>query len=204
MRIWVSVFTLAIFAGGTCLGVALSPQVRAAAPAPADAWGTKFPELSVSRFSEKLDLSADQDSELEVILDETRRDIEAYARAMRSAHDRSRDRVMTILTDDQKKRLDQLLDEERRGRADSEVARTLRAYSRFLSLSEAQVEPVRGILSEFRQKKRDFFARGDRGGDRTQFRAHLRSLREETNRRMEAILSPEQYGRYVELQELER
>ncbi len=209
MRLWISIFTLAIFAGGACLGVALDrkvlpqPQTQVQpAPSAATSWPSfggwggwhTSPHLSVSRFSDKLALSSEQERELDFIFELAHRENDLHGRAMREAHDRSRDKVMSIITEDQKKRLDELLAEERRARAEAEIARSVKFYSRFLELSEEQSEKVRGVLSDLRNKRRAAF--GEKR-DRSQFVAFFKGLREEQNRRMGEILTPEQYSRYL-------
>src|SRR3954468_23315716 len=66
MKIWILIFSAALFVGGTCLGVALPPRRApvppAAPPAPQPTWTrpSGYPSFSVSRFTAELHLSDEQ------------------------------------------------------------------------------------------------------------------------------------------------
>lgn len=204
MRIWITIFALALFAGGACLGVALDRSVLAEAHPDRsfDPWSGRHGELSVTRFAAELGLSETQDRDLDLILGETQRDVEAYARAMRAAHDRSRERVTAILSDEQKKRLDDLLSAERKKRSEREIEKSVRLYTSLLGLSDPQAKAVTEAVAESKNKKRDYFVQRKHGGDYGQIRPFFRSVREEQNKRLEPVLTTEQFRRYMEIQEL--
>ena len=67
MKIWILIFSAALFAGGTCLGVALQPKIAppvppAAKTVPEMPWEShRSPQFSVTRFREELKLSDEQD-----------------------------------------------------------------------------------------------------------------------------------------------
>ncbi len=202
MKFWIFVFSAALFAGGTCLGVALRPRL-AARPAPAgepEGWPRYSEQFSVQRFAEELDLTEEQDRQLDLILEETRRDIEAYGRAMRDAHHRSRDRVLALLTDAQKQKLESLMAEERERRSRAEVERRAAALRSLLGLSDEQARAVEAAFAAGRARKREFFEVRKAGGEPGQVRIFFRSLREEQNREIEKVLTPEQFRKYVEIQ----
>ncbi len=200
MKLWIMIFSAAVFAGGTCLGVALHPRI-APQPAPAtssspELWGWRS-ELSFHRFASELELSDEQDQKLERIVSETQHHMESFGFAMRAAHEQSRERVKAILTEDQKKKLDDLIDQERRRRSEAEVKRAVEAYTKILALEEGQARALEEALVEAKAKRREAY-RSDKHRDRSFFRA----IREEQNRRIEKGLKPEQFRQYLEIQDL--
>jgi Spy/CpxP family protein refolding chaperone len=205
MKIWVMLFTLALFAGGACLGVAVDRNYLAPQPPRAGSPGGRHrrAEISVTDFVHQLSLTEEQDRDLDLILGETQRDVEAYNRAIRDRHERSRERVMALLTADQKKKLDEIKAAEDRKRSEEELNRSLRFYTRLLELDEARAAAVRQVLAELRDKKRDFFRNERHGEDYSQIRPFLRDLKEEQGRRFQAILTSEQFKRYQEFEEWE-
>lgn len=201
MKGWVAVFAAAVFVGGTCVGVLLQPKLVPPAPeAPrpeGPPWGHGRHEMSVTRFASELGLSDEQDAQLDRILGETQRDMEAYGRAMRDAHHRSRERVEGILTTEQKQKLESLLDAESRKRSDAEVQRQAEAYGKVLSLSPEQADALRAVLVEMRQKRHDL-----RRSDRSRGYESWRALREEQNARIKAVLPPDAYAKFLDIQAL--
>ena len=201
MKAWVAVFAAAVFVGGTCVGIVLQPKLAAPAPEtprPESPWGFGRHEMSVTRFAHELDLSDEQDAQLDRILGETQRDMEAYGRAMRDAHQRSRERVEGILTPEQKQKLESLIAAEGKKRSDAEVQRQAEAYAKVLSLDAAQAEALRTVLVEMRQKRHEL----RRAGDRPRGPDPWRALREEQNARIKAVLPPEAYAKYLDVQTL--
>jgi Spy/CpxP family protein refolding chaperone len=196
MKFWILIFSAALFAGGTCLGVALRPTLApvpappAAAPAP-EPWHWRS-ELSVTRFASELGLTEEQDGELDRILGESQRDVEAYARAMRSSHESTRGKVLAILTPEQKARLDQMIESERKKRAESDLKRAVDAYTKLLALSAEQSKALADALAEAREKRH-----GDRG--RRWDRSASREIRDAQNAKLRAAFTPEQYERFVEM-----
>ncbi len=204
MKFWVMIFSAALFAGGTCLGVALQPKLAPPAPAvkPPEPSFQRHGQFSVSRFVTELGLSEEQDHQLDTILDETHRDEEAFQRALRAAQDRSRDRIREILTDEQRKKLDELTERERRKRNDEEIGRSVGRYSKILALNPEQTGLFRACVSEAREKRSRIFK--DRSIDHAARGTHLRAVREQQNEAVRKFVSTEQYARYVEIQEFER
>ena len=202
MKLWIMIFSAAVFAGGTCLGVALRPKIAppAAKPAPPpwSGWGPR--EISVHRFAHELDLSDEQDAELDRILEETHRDSDAYGRAMRAAHDRARERVTALLTGEQKQKLDGLIDDERKRHSEGEVKKTVEVYTRLLKLSPEQAKAVAAVLTEYRTRRHESFASGKR--DRESGRAAYRALKEEQGAKLQKLLSAEQFAAYRDVQDL--
>ncbi len=205
MKAWIAIFSLALFAGGTCLGVALQPKLKPAVvvPPPPQPVQTSH-RLSVTQFAKQVGLSEEQDLELDQILGDTQRDIETLGRSIRAAHERSRERVMALLTDEQKKRLDELVAAERQKRAESEAEKTVKTYTKLLELTPGQAAGFRAAVIEGKNKRRDYFGPGRKHGDPEQSRSFFRQARDEQNKAIEKALTPEQYQRYLELSELER
>ena len=206
MKFWILLFSAALFAGGTCLGVALHPKLAAPAPevvakpAPEPAWsGWRGEQLSVTRFADKLALTEEQDAELDLILGDTHRDSEAYGRAMRGAHDRARERVTALLTPEQKTKLDALLAEERRLRAEAEVKKAVDAYTRILKLSPEQAQGMSDVLTQAKARRHEHFSEKR---DRDSARTFFRKLKDEQNAKIQTVLAPEQYATYLGVQEL--
>ena len=208
MKFWILLFSAALFAGGTCLGVALHPKLAAPAPeavvkpAPEPAWsGWRGGEFSVTRFADKLALSEEQDAELDIILGDTHRDSEAYGRAMRGAHDRARERVTALLTAEQKAKLDTLLADERRLRAEAEVRKAVDAYTKILKLSPEQAKGVAEILAQGKTRRHEYFSE-EKKRDRDSHRTFFRKLKDDQNAKIQTVLAPEQYAAYLGVQEL--
>ncbi|HEX7902150.1 MAG TPA: hypothetical protein VF950_30605 [Planctomycetota bacterium] len=206
MKFWILIFSAALFAGGTCLGVALHPKLAppppaVAKPAPEPAWSgwSRGGEFSVTRFADKLALTEEQDAELDLILGDTHRDSEAYGRAMRGAHDRARERVTALLTPEQKTKLDALLAEERRSRADAEVKKAVDAYTRILKLSPEQAQGVSDVLTQAKARRHEHYSEKR---DRDSARTFFRKLKDEQNAKIQTVLAPEQYAAYLGVQEL--
>jgi Spy/CpxP family protein refolding chaperone len=205
MKIWILIFSAALFVGGTCLGVALQPRLApvppAAPPAPQPTWSrpSGYPSFSVSRFTAELHLSDEQDRELDAILSESQDETQALGRALRAAQDKSRDRIVAILTPEQKTQLDALMAAERQKRSESELARTVSTYQKVLGLSDEQSKAFRTILGESRNRRREMY--GKPGGDHHEGR---KAAREEQNKALEKALTPDQYKRYLDISELER
>ena len=202
MKLWIMIFSAAVFAGGTCLGVALHPRLApkppAATPPSTEPWGGWRSELSFHRFASELGLSDEQDQQLERIVSETQRHMESFGFGMRTAQDQSRDRVKAILTAEQNRKLDELVAQERRKRSEAEVRKSVEAYTKILALSEEQARGLQEALLEGKAKRREAYASDKHRGDRTQ----LRSIREEQNRRIEKAISPDQFRKYMEIQDL--
>ena len=199
MKLWVMIFSAALFAGGTCLGVALHPKL---APKPKTApsgdrdFGPPGREFSVTRFGSELGLSEEQDAELDRILGETQRDVDAYGRAMRAAHDRSRERVVEILTPEQKTKLDGLMESERKRRREAEQKRAVEGYTKLLQLSPEQAKALADAMTESRAKRHD--PKGGRAWDRSAWR----EIRDAQNAKLKTVFTPEQFERYVDIQAL--
>ena len=199
MKIWVMLFTLAIFAGGTCLGVAVDrTYLKPPSPRVENPRGHHREELSVTHLVRQLGLSEAQDRELDLLLGETQRDVEAYQRAIRDRYERSRERIMAMLSEEQKKKLEDLKAAEDKKHQEEEIERSLRFYTRLLELDEAKTAALRAILVDVRAKRREFFKKDTPGEDYSKIRPFLQDLKEEQNRRFQEILTPEQYKRYLE------
>jgi hypothetical protein len=204
VKLWILIFSAALFAGGTCLGVALHPRLVPPTPI-ASASTPSYRELSVTRFASELGLSDEQDRELDRILAETHEETQALGRALGAAHQRGRERVTALLGDEQRRKLDALIADERGKRSDDEAQRKISAYVKLLDLAPSEAEAFRKISAEYRQKRRDAFAGGRKhGGDWEAARASYRRLREEQNAAVQKTLKPEQFVKYLELAELER
>jgi hypothetical protein len=211
MRLWISIFAVALFAGGTCLGVALHPTLMperpgTAAPAASPPWsgygsGRGTRELSVTRFAQDLDLSGEQDRDLDQILGEIQEETQALHRALRAAHDRGRDRITALLSEEQRRRLDELIAAERKKRAEQELEKTLAGYRKLLDLSPEQGEALARILSDGR-KSRSGHSRS--AADWEAARAFQRKAREEQHQAVKKVLKADQYVRYLEIVEFER
>lgn len=205
MKLWIMIFSAAVFAGGTCLGVALRPKLVPAAPkaAPEPAWGGWRGDISVTRFAHDLDLSEDQDAELDRILEDTHRDNDAYGRAMRAAHERARDRVTSILTGEQKAKLDALIAGEQKRRSEAEVKKAVDAYTRILKLTPEQATGLSGILAEGKNRRHEYYSGGDKKKhDRESGRAAFRAIREEQNAKIQKLLPAEAFATYRDIQDL--
>ena len=208
MRTWIALFSIALFAGGTCLGVALQPTPKPATTTPPPRVYPPTPRysdrFSVHRFETQLGLSEDQQEQLKQILDETQIILEEKGRDIRAAHERSRGRVMEILTEEQKKKLDDLLAAERQKRAEDEAERAVKTYTKLLDFTTEQATAFRTAVVEAKNKKQGYFGRNKHGGDHDQSRSFFKQVREEQNKAIEKALTPEQYRRYLEMSELER
>jgi Spy/CpxP family protein refolding chaperone len=205
MRIWILLFSTALFVGGVCLGIALQPRLVPTAKAeakidaaPPPVWGTHHkPEFSVHRFASELDLTAEQDREFDAILADSQEDTAAFTRAMRTSQDKTRERIMSLLTPEQKSKLDSLMAAERQKRADAELNRTVSAYAKILGLTDEQSQTLKTVTADARARRHDL----KRGEDWQQAR---KTIRDDQNKKLEASFGPETFKRYLEVSELDR
>jgi RNase P/RNase MRP subunit p30 len=152
----------------------------------------------VHRFVSELDLKGEQDRELDVILSDSQEEMQALGRAMRASQDKTRERIVSLLTPEQKTKLDALMAAERQKRADAEIARTVGSYTRILKLSDEQAKDLRDALEKSRSRRRELYGKP---GDHQEIR---KALRDEQNKSLEKAFTPEQYQRYLEISELDR
>ncbi len=205
MKIWILIFSTALFVGGTCLGVALQPKLVPVAKAetkidsaPATAGGPhNSREISVHRFASELDLSGEQDRELDALLSDSQEETQALGRAMKASQDKTRERIVSLLSPDQKTKLDALMAAERQKRSDSEISRTVGTYAKVLGLSDEQAQALKSAMVEARARRREI----KHGEDWQQAR---KTIREEQNGKLEKSFGPEKYKRYIEVSELDR
>lgn len=204
MRLWITLFFVALFAGGACLGILIDRSVLAHADERGVSEGRsgRHGELSMTRVADQLDLSDEQDRDFDRIMGDTQRDLEALSRAMHLSHEQSRVRIHAILTDAQKKKLEELLAAERTKRSEQEVEKSLRLYTSLLALVDSQAAVLKTSLTEGRRARREYFDQRKHGGDHGKIRSDLRKMREEQNRKVETVLKPDQFKRYMEIQEL--
>jgi Spy/CpxP family protein refolding chaperone len=204
MRIWILIFSAALFAGGTCLGVALQPKIAPAPqvvkvdpptpPPPGDRFRHEF---SPTRFASELSLSGDQDQKLDEILGDTHEEMQALGRAMRAAQERSRDRIFEILTPEQKKKFDELMSAERKKRSEDELDRITASYKKILGLTDEQALGFRIVLADVRKQRREYKPGVD-------WRTARKESRDKQNKEVEKVLTAEQYKHYINVSELER
>ena len=206
MKIWILIFSTALFVGGTCLGVALQPKLVPTAKAetkpdsapPPPAWGQHHnTQFSVHRFASELDLSGEQDRELDLILSEGQEETQALGRALKGSQDKTRDRIVSLLTPGQKTKLDALMAAEREKRSDSEISRTIGTYTKVLGLSDEQAQVLKSAMIDARARRREM----KRGEDWQQAR---KAIREEQNGKLEKSFGTEKFKRYLEVSELDR
>jgi len=206
MKIWILIFSAALFAGGTCLGVALQPKIAPkpvkeaiAVKPPEMPWGPthRSSEFSVTRFREELKLSEDQERDFDAVLAESQEEIQALGRVMHAAQEKSRERIVKLLTPAQKEQLEALMAAERKKRGEAETARQVAAWKKILALNDEQAEKLRGALAESRGRRHDYKPGAD-------WRAQRKDSREAQNRDIEKVLTPEQFKQYLNISELER
>jgi hypothetical protein len=205
MKIWILIFSTALFVGGTCLGVALQPKLVPAAKAetkidsaPAPSWSQRDKTgFSVHRFASELNLEGEQDRELDVILSDSQEEMQALGRAMRASQDKTRERIVNLLTPQQKAKLDTLMAAERQKRADAEISRSVGAYQRILGLSDEESQTLKTAMSDARARRHEI----KHGED---YQQNRKSIRDEQNGKLEKAFGPEKYKRYLEVSELDR
>jgi Spy/CpxP family protein refolding chaperone len=205
MKIWILIFSAALFAGGTCLGVALQPKIAPPPPPssiavkpPEMPWeGHRSPQFSVTRFREELKLSDEQDRELDAILTDSQEEMQALGRAMHAAQEKSRDSIVKLLSPEQKSQLESLMAAERKKRSEAELARNVASWQKILTLSDEQTEKLRSALVEGRGRRHDYKPGSD-------WRQARRDAREQQNKAIEKVLTPDQFKRYLDVSELDR
>jgi Spy/CpxP family protein refolding chaperone len=205
MRIWILIFSAALFAGGTCLGVALQPKIAPAPPPapiavkpPEMPWeGHRSSQFSVTRFREELKLSDEQDRELDAILTDSQEEMQALGRAMGAAQEKSRNSIVKLLSPEQKSQLESLMAAERKKRSDAELVRNVASWQKILTLNDEQTEKLRSLLAEGRSRRHDYKP----GVDWRQMR---KDSREQQNKAIEKVLTPDQFKRYLDVSELDR
>ncbi len=203
MKFWILIFSAALFAGGTCLGVALQPKIAPQPPIqpkvaePPFSSSYRSPDFSVNRFREELKLTDDQDMHFDEILSESQEEMQALGRAMRAAQDKTRERIVGILSPEQKTQLDSLMNAERKKRGEAETVRQVASWVKILSLSPEQAEKLRGVLAEGRSHRHEYKPGVD-------WKASRKESRERQNKEVEKVLTPVQFKQYLDISELER
>jgi hypothetical protein len=178
-------------------------------------------DLRMARMEEQLELSAEQILEIRPILEETYTsiafareeagdDLDGFLETAREELERSDGRIEALLVDDQKKAFDAF---KKTRRVD---LMTLRYRAR-LGLSEEQTAQVYAILVDANERLETLRAqrgggnpvrgprgRGSGGGRGGGAANDLRALGQETDERIEAVLTIEQLAEYRQLREEQR
>ena len=134
-RIWFALFVLAVFCLGAAAGLLLGRRMERAerfdrpgdgrpafgrggprGPGP----GGPPPQVLLERLSRDLDLTADQQTQLDVVLRASRDRVEQFQRDVRGRFDEEQrglhQEIRKILTPDQQSRFDRIIQDGRRGR----------------------------------------------------------------------------------------
>jgi Spy/CpxP family protein refolding chaperone len=81
------------------------------------------------------------------------------------------------------------------------VERRVSMMTERLQLSQPQATQIRQTLTQESEQMRAIFEKGQNGGDREGLRPEIRSLREGTEKKIEAVLTEPQRKSYAELRE---
>lgn len=92
--------------------------------------------------------------------------------------------------------------ERGRGMSEEDRAKRYEQLKTDLGLNDQQVDSLKAIDTAFFTKMRE--QREKSGGDRDAMRADMQKMNEERNERVKAILSEEQYKKYVEAESQRR
>jgi periplasmic protein CpxP/Spy len=81
------------------------------------------------------------------------------------------------------------------------IERRVSMMTERLQLSQAQATQIRQILTQESEQMRAIFEKGQNGADREALRPEIQTLRESTDKKIDAVLTEAQRKSYVELRE---
>ncbi len=219
MKLWITLCTLLVFAAGSAVGYLAGDRIRSghavslpSPPAETDELGAivdpdpDYPLYLVTSESvyDELALSPDQRERLENLLAihfDRLRDVRAELTSLSAE---LRCGVLDVLSEEQAQRFQAVRSRFSESRVQSWVDREIAKLRRELHLVPEQVAGAYGVLFEWGLERKDLFGRKRAGTARTGVLEELEGLRRRRDERLQAILSPEQFSSYVEIQARER
>lgn len=201
MKIWISLFALFLTGAGVCGGIILDRKVLAEPQQKKSHRGDRM-GWSITRFSEDLALSDEQKSRLNTALEESAREIEGYEREKHQRYTQAREKVLAILTEEQRKKLDDLVKKERSDRHTKAAQDRVSTYKTLLGLNDEQTEQLRAVMEESSAKKRDFFSDQQGRPDFARVKELMAQIRKEQDEKTQKFLTAEQFERYKLLESL--
>jgi Spy/CpxP family protein refolding chaperone len=165
-------------------------------------------EVKVNQLKTSLDLTEEQTADLRIILQNAEKqaanvrelnkgDAEAIKVAMADLDKETDQQIRNILTPEQQKKYQTVKEQviTPSGRTDREISE----LKERLKLTDEQVTQIQPILESFREQMQEL--REDSGGDREQMHSQMRSIMQERDKKIEAILSESQqqeYQKYIQ------
>ncbi|MEQ8767564.1 MAG: hypothetical protein RL885_26905 [Planctomycetota bacterium] len=217
MRFWLAFLVLVTFGVGwttkalterwTGDEAPMEEEAQPETPRGRSRWGGDRRLLTIRSFAKELDLGADQVSELEQLIDEVSDRIRDHEKAIGAVLEDSRIRVDQLMTEDQKERLDALIERRNEERLRERHRAIFADATKEQPLDDAEREQALNLLWDYEQARRDLFRQmsrrgrdddrrgdpgeispedGDRRGDdgREQRRALFQELREQYEGRL--------------------
>ncbi len=113
---------------------------------------------SVQEFADQLDLSSEQRAEIWAILDQTLEEVRELERSIWNVHQRSRPRMLAVLTDEQRADLERLVDDRRSEMERERIERTMKTITEATSLDDGAAARARAALEGYERRKSRFFS----------------------------------------------
>jgi Spy/CpxP family protein refolding chaperone len=165
-------------------------------------------EVKVNQLKTSLDLTEEQTADLGIILQNAEKqaanirelnkgDEEAIKVAMADLDKETNQQIRNILTSEQQKKYQTVKEQviKPSGRTDREISE----LQERLKLTDEQVTQIQPILESFREQIQEL--RENSGGDREQMHSQMRSIMQERDKKIEAILTESQqqeYQKYIQ------
>jgi hypothetical protein len=163
--------------------------------------GSMGPYLgSVHRFADELSLSEDQRTELSELISRTTEEVTRHEQGISNLILETRALVQDLLTDEQRSRLDELMQESmRRHSRDHLVAMTEWVETEF-EPGEEELAQIRGIFEAYLEAKGEYFRglrRNKKGWpDHEEMESSLEKFRKERDEKLSVYLSDQELDRF--------
>ena len=165
-------------------------------------------EVKVNRLKNSLNLTEEQTTDLRIILqnavkqaanirDLNKGNAEAIKIAISDLDKETDQQIQNILTPEQLKKYQTI--KERVTPTSGSADREISALKERLKLTDEQVAQIQPILESFREQMQEM--RENSGGDREQMRSQMRSIMQERDKKIEAVLTESQqkeYQKYIQ------
>jgi Spy/CpxP family protein refolding chaperone len=165
-------------------------------------------EVKVNHLKNSLNLTEEQTTDLRIILQNAvkqaaniqelnKGNAEAIKIAITDLDKETDQQIQNILTPEQQKKYQTI--KERVTPTSGSADREISALKERLKLTDEQVAQIQPILESFREQMQEM--RENSGGDREQMRSQMRSIMQERDKKIEAILTESQqkeYQKYIQ------
>ena len=153
---------------------------------------------NLHRFADELGVDADQEAAMELVMDETREEVNALEREIWQAVERGRQRMIEVLRDDQRELLASLVEQERDEFRQADIAQNLKWMEEELALDTEQLQSAEGVLREYHDRVAAAFQSAFEGeqSDHKKWMVDFETHRKELYAALEPILGADGLEKY--------